>query len=166
MNNFVNKIFQKFNFIEGKQETVKTNCWSEKAINQFEKISSAELSLQFHYNCHAAKQHLYGSLEVITFTGKTVKMNEVLKNLDEAVDATNFEKGEFWERKLILVFVRLLIRPWNSRLLVDSKLKRLKNTKQSPNERNRENLWWLHQLLGEGYFSKSEIGHIWFLIQF
>ncbi len=81
---------------------VKTNAWSEKAINEFEKISNAE-SLIFHYDCHASGQHIYGSLEVKTYTGKSVNMNDLLKNLEEAVDATDFEKGT-----RILIFFLLL----------------------------------------------------------
>lgn len=71
---------------------VKTNLWSQKAINEFEKMTNVE-SLIFHYDCHAAEQHIYGSLEVRTFTGKSVDMNDLLKNLEEAVEAKSFEKG-------------------------------------------------------------------------
>lgn len=84
---------------------VKTKHWSEKAINQFEKISNAE-SLIFHYDCHASKQHLYGSVEVVTFTGKSTEISRVLKDLDEAIDAKNFEKGVLlqWKTFFFLLF--------------------------------------------------------------
>lgn len=97
--------------MEGKAEMVKANCWSEKAIDEFEKISNSE-SLIFHYSCHFAKQHLFGSIEVKTYTGISVKMNEVLKKLDEAIDAKDFEKGKskslYLEIKYLAVYRRYL----------------------------------------------------------
>lgn len=80
--------------MELESQKVKTKFWSEKAINQTEKILSDAESLIFHYDCHAAQQHLLGSIEVISCTGKSVRISEVLKGLEEAIECTgDFEKG-------------------------------------------------------------------------
>ncbi|KAJ6645937.1 putative ATP-dependent RNA helicase TDRD12, partial [Pseudolycoriella hygida] len=80
-----------FNIEKGNSERFKTKCWSEKAINEFEKMLNGQLL--FHYDCHADvdTQHIYGSLEVISPFGQIINMSTVMKKLDEAVDATDFD---------------------------------------------------------------------------
>lgn len=67
--------------------------WSEKAINEFEKIYSSGELLKFRCYCNVAEQHVYGSLDVLLSSGKSVNMDDALKKIDEAMDTENFETG-------------------------------------------------------------------------
>lgn len=69
-------------------------AWTEKAIDEFEKIYSNGESLYFRCFCNVAEQHVYGCLEVLLSSGKTVNMDEALKKIDEAMDTRDFETGK------------------------------------------------------------------------
>lgn len=71
----------------------KAERWSQKAINEFEKLLNAE-TLIFNYDCHALTGHLYGSLEAVSYSGQSLNMNDLLKDVEEALDATNFARGK------------------------------------------------------------------------